>query len=522
MIFGTKLKRPVGGIAPTRTSSLGLFFTLFWFAPIPPLQAQIGHDYHQFTTELVWRGDQALTLCNGVFVSHRTPDQVYRQELASLLYGHRGGLRPYAPMSLDRVTIDYQRKAVAVGIGLSDPAPVMRSAFREGLGCVVMGPDQTFDDIPALPELRLPAYADDAAALPWPDGDLVTEKPLPDDFDGEVLRQAGEWTFDRERHGGHSGQVTVSLLVVYRGDIVYERYAPGFDMDTKTRTWSTAKSIASTVVGVAVGKGLLALDDPLPIDWLPEGREGAPDPRRGITLRHVLNMSSGLYPVDNDWQPVRGSHLVYFGGWDASSHPRDRGLINEPGTVFDYENFDVLLGLLSLKKAIGDQRAYLEFPHRELFRRIGMRNTIPGVDRYGNYVMSSQVYTNARDLARLGLLFLNRGRWNGEQIVTEEWVDFVRTAAPATRNTGNQYGGQWWLVPDSRTDVPQDAFASSGSQGNYTIVVPSYDLVVVRRGLDWEEQGPGPGMNRWDVLAEVLLAFPSREGGRKYGLDNQH
>ena len=181
----------------------------------------------------------------------------------------------------------------------------------------------------------------------------------------------------------------------------------------------------------------------------------------------------------------------------------------------------MVLGLLALKKAIGDQRAYLEFPHRELFRRIGMRNTIPGVDRYGNYVMSSQVYTNARDLARLGLLFLNGGRWNGEQIVPEEWVDFVRTPAPATRSTGNQYGGQWWLVPDSRTDIPQDAFASSGSQGNYTIVVPSCDLVVVRRGLDWEESGPGPGMNRWEVLGEVLKAIAPREGGRKYGFDNQ-
>jgi len=520
MIFSMKPKWPAGGVAPTQVTWLSLFFTLLWLAPNSPLNAQIGHDYHQFTTELVWRGNQALTLCNGLFVSHRTPGQVYRQELASLLYGHRGGLRPYAPMPLDRVAIDYEKKTVAVGIGLSDSAPVMRSAFREGLGCVVMGPEQTYDDIRALPELRLPPYPDDAAAIPWPAGDLVAEKPLPADVDVPALRQAGEWIFDRERHGGHAGQVTVSLLVVYRGDIVYERYAAGFDMSTKTRTWSTAKSIASTVIGIGVGKGLLALDDPIPVDWLPEGREGTPDPRHGITLRHVLNMSSGLYPVDNDWQPVRGSHLVYFGGWDASYHPRDRGLVNEPGTVFDYENFDILLGLLALKKAVGDQQAYLEFPHRELFRRLGMRNTIPGVDRHGNYVMSSQVYTNARDLARLGLLFLHRGRWNGEQIVSEEWVDFVRTPASATRTTGNQYGGQWWLVPDSRTDLPQDAFASSGSQGNYTIVVPSHDLVVVRRGLDWEESGPGPEMNRWDVLVEVLKAFPQREGGRKNGFDN--
>jgi len=479
-----------------------------------PVSPQSGFDYHQFTTELVWRGNQALTLCNGLWVSDRSVEEVYDLELASLLYGHRGGERPYAPMALDRVSIDYQNRTVAVGLGLTDSAPVMRAAFREGLGCVVLGPGQSFADTSALPELHLPSYPDDAASIPWPDGDVVREAAVPG-VDTAVLRRAGDWLFDRERHGGHWGQTTVSLLIVYRGEIVYERYAPGFDLYTRTRTWSTAKSIASTVLGIGVRKGLLTLDDPLPLTWLPRGREGAPDPRRAITLRHVLNMSSGLYPVDNDWQPVRGSHLVYFGGWDASFHARDRGLVNEPGTVFDYENFDILLALTSLREAIGDQQACLEFPHRELFRRIGMRSTMPGVDRFGNYVMSIQVYTNARDLARLGLLYLNGGLWNGERIISEEWIEFVRTPAPATASTGNRYGGQWWLVPDDRTDVPNDAFSSSGSQGNYTIVVPSHDLVVVRRGLDWEDWGPGPEMNRWDVLVEVLKAFsaPGRRGG---------
>jgi hypothetical protein len=75
------------------------------------LGAQSDYDVHQFTTELVWRGDQALTMCNGLFVSGRTPDQVMRQELTSLLYGNRGGLRPYEPMPLDRVAIDYDRAA---------------------------------------------------------------------------------------------------------------------------------------------------------------------------------------------------------------------------------------------------------------------------------------------------------------------------------------------------------------------------------------------------------------------------
>jgi len=500
-----------------RGSLATLLPALLLLSVASPLHAQVGYDYHQFTTELVWRGNQALTLCDGLWVSKRTPEEVYRDELASLLYGHRGGLRPSAPLPLDRVAIDWAQRTVAVGIGLSEAAPVMRSAFREGVGCVVMAPDQSVADIASLPELRLPPPSGTAATVPWPDGDLVADMQLPAGVDSAALRRAGEWVFDREGHGGHRGQKTLSFLVVHRGAIVYERYAPGYDMHTVTRTWSTAKSIASTVVGIAVGKGLLALDEPLALEWLPTGRPDAPDPRGAITLRHVLNMSSGLYPVDNDWQPVMGSHLVYFGGWDASSSARDRGLVNEPGTVFDYENYDVILGLLALEKAIGNHEAYLEFPHRELFRRIGMRSTLPGVDRFGHYILSSQVYTNARDLARLGLLYLNRGKWNGEQIVPEEWIAFARTPAPATRGTGNQYGGWWWLVPDERKDLPQDAFSSSGSQGNYTIVVPSHDLVVVRRGLDTEDWGPGPGLSRWDVLAEVLKAFPRQDGARKLG-----
>lgn len=497
--------------------ALPAVLSAFLMLPLaPPLAAQSGYDYHQFTTELVWRGDQALTLCDGLWVSARPLEAIYRDELASLLYGHRGGARPLAPMSPDRVSVDYERKTVAVGIGLTETAPVMRAAYREGLGCVVMAPDQSFDDVATLPELRLPPFEGDPAAIPWPDGDLVENGPLPAGVDGSALERAGEWAFDRLAHGGHEGQKTLSLLVVYRGRIVYERYGPGIDVRTTTRTWSTAKSITATVVGIAVGKGLLDLDRPLGVEWLPASA-GAPDPRAAITLRHVINMSSGLYPVDNDWQPVRGSHLVYFGGWDASSTARDRGLVAEPGTAFDYENLDVVLGLVALERALGGKRAYLEFPHRELFRRIGMRSTMPGVDRFGNYIMSSQVYTNARDLARLGLLYLNRGVWNGERILPESWVDFVRTPAPATKRTGNQYGGWWWLVPDARADLPQDAYASSGSQGNYTIVVPSHDLVVVRRGLDTEDWGPGPELDRWDLLGEVLKAFPRREGARKMG-----
>ena len=87
--------------------------------------------------------------------------------------------------------------------------------------------------------------------------------------------------------------------------------------------------------------------------------------------------------------------------------------------------------------------------------------------------------------------------------MSEAWIKFVRTPAPATKELGNMYGGQWWLVPDDRTDVPHDAYTTAGNRGQYVIIVPTYDLVIVRRGLDFGRQG----FDEWDLTREVLKAF---------------
>lgn len=464
---------------------------------LTPLQAlaqqEETFDYWQFDKALIWRGVQAFMMCNGVFTSNRTIDQVFAQELAYV----QGRSRT---VEEEDYVVDTEKRAVAVG--LSDDLPAMRAAYRDGLGCVILSPDQTFDDIPGLPILETPPLAGDPATIPWPDGDLLPEAPLPPEVDAAALDAAAEWAFDRATHGT-TEQVTLSLIVVYKGQIILERYADGVDYLTKTRTWSTAKSIAVTLIGMLVDAGKLALDEPLGIDWLPRTRTASPDPREAITLRHVLNMSSGLYPVDNGLEYATGSGLSYWAGTSSIRGARNRALIREPGTNWDYENYDTLLGLYAMKRALGDDQAYLEFPRAALLDKIGMRNTIPGVDRFGDFVMSSQVYTNARDLARFGLLYLNSGVWNGERLLSEQWIDFVRTPAPSTAERGNFYGGQWWLVPDDRTDVPPDAYSTAGNRGQYVVVVPSHDLVIVRRGLDFGRQG----FNRWDLTREVLNTF---------------
>ncbi len=447
-------------------------------------------DYWAPNRKMISHGVQAILTCNGLFTSNRTLEQVYEQELKYLknpLGTSKGG--PYE--------IDWERKAVA--IGSEEEGPIMRAAFREGIGCIIMAPDQDFGDISGLPKQTLPPLTSDASTLPWPMGDEVVLGLTFRELDSKKLQEASDWAFNRESEE----QVTLSLLIIYKGQIVHERYADGVDMTTKTRTWSTAKSIAATLVGMLVDEGKMKLDEPLGFEWLPEARKPEADPRNEITLRDALQMSSGLYPVDNSgMEYATGSGMAYWAGASSSVGARNRALVREPGTVWDYENYDCLLAVMGMRKAHGDDRTYHEYPRKALFDKLGMRNTFVSMDRFGDFIFSSQVYTNARDLGRFGLLYLNRGKWEGEQIVSEEWIDFVTSPAPSTAETGNFYGGQWWLVPDDRNDVPKTAYSTAGNRGQYTIVVPSHDLVIVRRGLDYGKQG----FDRWDLTREVIKA----------------
>lgn len=328
-------------------------------------------DYFQANRDMIRNGVQAVLMCNGLFTSQRSLQQVFTQELAYMVK-FDGAVGTVAGGAYE---IDRARQAVAVGGG--EFGTEIRAAFRPGMGCVVMAPEQRLQDIDSLPQLSLPGLPGDPATIPWPMGDLIESKPLPDAIDAAALQAASDWAFERES----PQQVTLSLLVLHAGDIVHERYAPGVDRTTRTRTWSTAKSIAVTL--------------------------------------------------------------------------------------------------------------------------IGMRNTLVGTDHFGDFIFSSQVYTNARDLARFGLLYLQNGRWQGERLISEEWIRFVRTPAPATAASGRFYGGQWWLVPDDRDDVPRDAYTTAGNRGQYVIVVPSHALVIVRRGLDFGSQGFDP----WDLAREVVQAF---------------
>jgi CubicO group peptidase (beta-lactamase class C family) len=479
----------------------GLAWVTVLLASVAHAGQEETYDYFAANRTMIRNGVQAVLMCNGLFTSDRSLERIFEQELAYLAPPRFEG--PVGTALGGEYVVDRDSRAVAVGG--PETGTVIRAAFREGIGCVVMAPDQTFGDIGSLPRLDLPYPDLDPATTPWPQGDLVETRPLPSTVDGSALQAASDWAFDRET----PEQDTLSLIVVHQGGIVHERYAPGITMNTRTRTWSTAKSIAVTLIGMLVDEGRMSLDAPLGFEFEPQLPSPEPDPRSNITLRHVLNMSSGLYPVDSfGMEYAVGSGLAYWAGASSVNGMRRRGLIREPGSFWDYENYDTLLAVYAMRRALGDDKIYQEFPRRALLDKLGMRNTLVSADRFHDFILSSQVYTNARDLARFGLLYLQNGVWDGERLISEEWIEFCRTPAPATMDRGGFYGGQWWLVPDDRSDVPKDAYATAGNRGQYTIVVPSYDLVIVRRGLDYGKQG----FDRWDLTREVVKAIRIDEG----------
>lgn len=452
------------------------------------------YDYFSANRDLIRNGVQSLLTCNGLFTSRRNLNQVFDQELKYL------GERVLGDATGGPYTIYPRQQAVSVGGDTHGPTII--SAFRKGIGCVVMAPDMSLADIDSLPKMDMPYPKSDPRTLEWPTGDANAELPVPAELSADALAQASDWAFNRST----AEQDTLSLLVIHKGKIIHERYAPGVDQTTRTRTWSTAKSIAATLIGMQVDAKKMALDASVNIEWLPE-LIGDQDPRDAITLRHLLNMSSGLYPVDSfNMEYATGSGLSYWAGASSVDGARIRGLVRSPGSYWDYENFDTLLAVKAFKSSLANESAYRQFPRKRLLDKIGMRNTLLSTDRFGDYILSSQVYTNARDLGRFGLLYLNNGVWNGERLISKHWIEFSRKPAPAAAARDNDYGAQWWLVPDSRKgEVPAGAYSTAGNRGQYVIVDPSHDLVIVRRGLDYGKQG----FDRWNLLREVLKAFPN-------------
>jgi CubicO group peptidase (beta-lactamase class C family) len=320
----------------------------------------------------------------------------------------------------------------------------------------------------------------DAAAQAWPMGDVLPAAPLPAEIDAAKLAQALDAAFEP------AAGMTAAFVVTWRGRLIGERYGSGIGVRTPLEGWSMTKSLTAALMGILIKDGAYRLDQPAPIpEWQAQG-----DPRGKIRIADILRMSSGLRiraPLDPDHDaagPYPDHVYLYTGGVNSFHYAATRPPQWPPGTVGRYRNTDPVLINYLVRLAV-EKRAenYLSFPQRALFDKLGIRTMVIETDPYGNFLGQGHGLGSGRDWARLGNLFLQDGVWNGERILPEGFVEFVRTPAPAWNADSRPiYGGFFWLNGLGQYPVPRDAYYMSGAGGQTTLVIPSHDLVVARLG----------------------------------------
>jgi len=435
-------------------------------------------------------GYKVTMTCSATFNAGRSVDDIAGDELARIYPDYRDAMA-----SLPDASIDHDKKIVSVVY--DENMPPRYAVWRPYLGCSQLPTGAALSMLAAIPYVD---FAEERRAHKneWPIGDILGGAILADTPNGGVLSKAVDKAFDKLTYG--NGTETTSVLVVKDGAIIAERYRDGFDMHTPQRTWSVAKSIGATVFGAAIEAGIVTVNTPVAL----EAWSGAGDPRGKITFADLLHMSSGL----DQLTAGNRTDAVYFGGGRIVDHAITNRLVAEPGTRWRYANNDTMAIMRGLRENIADDAAFLRFPFEAVLRPLSMNHTFLETDWNGDFVFSSQVWTTPRDLARLGLLYLSDGEFDGQRITPEGWSTYVSTPAPdqpGPRSTGELrpgYGAQFWLF-DERHGLPKGTYSANGNRGQYLVIIPERNILVIRRGFD------DNGGARFDIaafVADILAA----------------
>lgn len=435
----------------------------------------------------------AQIMCSAVFITGLDP------EFAAENVGYFTA--PYEERAkLGKPVVDRIAKSVSVAV----PGGSVRVAKYVGdQGCVTFPPGKnSLEFVPQPVKSALP----DATTELWPTGDRLPEGPLPAEVDKVKLKRAMDTAF------ASPAGMTAAMVVTWRGRLIAERYAPGITPHTPLESWSMGKSVTAALMGILIQQGAYSLWQPAPIpEWQTPG-----DPRAKIRVADLLRMSSGLRiraPYDPDYDPAGPypDHLyLYTGSINSFHYAATRPLQWPPNTVGRYRNTDPVLINYLIRLAVerrgGD---YLAFPQHALFDAIGVRTMVIETDPYGGFLTQGYDLAAARDWARLGNLYLQDGIWNGKRILPQGYVEFVSTLAPAWVADGRPlYGGFFWINGDGALPVPKDTYYMAGAGGQYTMIIPSHDLVVARLG---HSKGDEVGSHDFGkALALLLEAVPAK------------
>ncbi|WP_281636876.1 serine hydrolase domain-containing protein [Flavobacterium marginilacus] len=341
-----------------------------------------------------------------------------------------------------------------------------KAIFRNGLGATLIN-----DNFDITKPYEIPKRAKSKNNFPFPYGDAEPKDKIFANVDYAKLNQAVANAFDAE---GEDAKRTRSVLVIYKDRIIAEKYAEGLTKNSILLGWSMTKSITGTLFGILQKQGRFDIYKPAPI---PEWQN---DNRKNITTNDLLHMNSGL-EWEEHYDRICDATEMLFDDEDMSRSQLLKPAVFKPNTHWNYSSGTTNLLSGILRKQFKTHQEYLDFWYSALIDKIGMHSMVIETDMTGNYVGSSYAWATTRDWSKLGLLYLHKGNWNGEQLFDASWAKYVSTP---TNTSNGKYGAHFWLNADGfYPDAPRDMYSCNGFNGQKVFIIPSRNLVIVRLGL---------------------------------------
>ncbi|AEI46992.1 serine hydrolase domain-containing protein [Runella slithyformis] len=410
---------------------------------------------------LIGAGYNAKTVCSCVFVSGRSLASVEAEDLYAIPFGTR---------SIDTVA----QTATATILGIASKTAV----YRPKLGCTLLN-DVTAEELRQQPAEEIGEYGPEASA----DSVLPPKQQ-------EVLNKTLDWAF-AEPDPKHPIR-TRAVVVMHNGKVVAERYAKGITPTTALMGWSMTKSVTNAMIGLLVKDGKLEVNKPAPL------AEWQNDNRRGITVDHLLRMSSGL-KFGEVYNGISDATKMLFSVAAAGQYAIQSPAEVSPATKWYYSSGTSNILQELIRRRCKNHAEYLNFPHRRLFRTLGMSTAVLEPDASGTFVGSSFMYASARDWAKFGQLYAQDGVWKGERLLPEGWVNYSSRETPPS---DGRYAAHFWTYV-RKEGLPADSFTMNGFEGQFVLIIPSKQLVAVRLGCSPEEKY----FNEVKFFKEIAAAF---------------
>jgi CubicO group peptidase (beta-lactamase class C family) len=336
-----------------------------------------------------------------------------------------------------------------------------KAMYREGLGAVL-----TLDKKDETAAYLIPKRAKADDTTPFPYGNAPQKDSVFSNINYKKLNETVSSIFGKRK--------TRAVVVIYKEQIIAEKYSEGFTQDSRILGWSMTKSIMSTVFGVLQHQNKINIQAKAPItSW-------QNDARKEITIHNLLQMNSGL-EWDENYDEISDATKMLFLERDMTHMQAEKPLVGKPNETWYYSSGTTNLLSGILRHNFNSHQEYLDFWYAEFIDKIGMNSMVLETDLAGNYIASSYAWATARDWGKFGLLYLKNGNWNGEQLFATDWVAYATTATPTSKGV---YGAQFWLNADGGfKDVPKNMYYADGYKGQRVYVLPDEELVIVRFGL---------------------------------------